>query len=452
MLANDIPVGDTVITYTVSWNGTHYRAAAPVKLGVKRNASDPYKIDYTPLNTAVMVTDRWASLSGTITKSDGGGGALANAKVRLVGQGLSIEANTDVNGNYSPSTLAALGKLIPGEYQVRLSRANYARQVDTLTIAALEAENYSRTMQPTSYAYLHGNVINEFGNPVPGAAVDACGINMLTDEQGIFDMQVQASCAELTITRDYYHDFSQSLAMTAGLETVLNDMTLIFDPPVTVKYGGDRVASRVIDESTGGLLPDAPSDAGFALNKLYEQFKSKFWIDYRILILYGCYEYNLSAAYSGAPGDYQLKFVQVRLAPRTFEIHMSLGSIDFLGVTIPIPIVSNSGEKTALYAIEARLVNADTGKAIGSPVRHPIEGGSSWVALDDTTKTYDFGGRSFSSTSNTEVWFYLKAGLDSGGSFAGSDLLYQFDQQILKLNLSSGEITGSYELGAFPLP
>ncbi len=244
---------------------------------------------------------------------------------------------------------------------------------------------------------------------------------------------------------------ARPLALTAGLETLLDDLTVSFDPPVTVKGGGDRVASRIIDMSTGGMLPDAPDDAGFALNKLYEKFKDEFWIDYRILVLYGCYEYNVSAAYSGAPGDYQLEFVQVRLAPKTFEIHMSLGSVDFLGVTIPIPIVSDSGMSTALYAIETRLVDTESGRAIKT-VRNPIEGGGSWVALDDSTKTYDFDGAAFTNTSNTEVWLYLKAGLNSGGTFDSPPQLYQFNQQILKLNLSSGNIYGSYQLGAFPLP
>ncbi len=169
ILAEDIPVETSVVTYTVNWVGTNYRPASPVKIGVKRNASDPYKIDYTPLNTAEIVTDRWASLGGTITKSDGGGG-LSGAKVRLVGQGLSLEATTDVNGNYSPATLPALGKLIPGEYQVRISRANYARIVDTLSFSSLQVRDYDRVMIPTTKAYLHGNVINEFGNPVPGAS------------------------------------------------------------------------------------------------------------------------------------------------------------------------------------------------------------------------------------------------------------------------------------------
>jgi hypothetical protein len=451
VLASDIPVSPTVISYTIGWKGKNYRDPAPVQIGVKRNPGDPYKIDYTPMNTAVLVTDRWASLSGTITKSDGGGGALAGAKVRLVGQGLSLEATTDGSGNYSPSTLAALAKLIPGEYQVRLSRANHARQVDTLSIGPLEAATFSRVMEPTEFAYLHGNVINEFGNPVRQAQVDVCLPEPIyTDDQGVFDMEVKADCKLLEISRQYYANASQTLTMTAGLETVLNNLTLIFDPPVTVKGGGDRVASRVIDESTGGLLPDAPPDAGFALTKLYEQFKSKYWIDYRIIVLYGCYEYNLSAMYSGSIEDGQLKLVQLSLAPKTFEVHMSLGSISVEGITIPIPIVSDSGLRTALYAIEVRLVNGKTGKPIVPAIRNPLEGGSSLV-LDDTIKTYDFGGASFTSDDNPEVWFYLKAGLNSGG-FDPSPLLYQYNQQILKLNLDTGEIYGSYELGAFPSP
>jgi hypothetical protein len=320
-----------------------------------------------------------------------------------------------------------------------------------MTLTPLGAHSYNRVMDPTTYAYLHGNVINEFGNPVAGAKVDACGTNMLTDEYGIFDMQVQASCTLLAITRAFYHDASTGLSLTAGLESLLDNLTLNFDPPVNIVGGGDRVASRVVDETTGGMLPDAPDDAGFALTKLYQKFKDEFWIDYRILILYGCYEYNVSAAYAGAPGDYHLQFVQVRLAPKTYEVHMSLSSIDFLGVTIPIPIVSDSGQRSAIYAIETRLVNTDTGIATKT-VRNTIEGGGSWIAFDDATRTYDFAGASFADTSNTQVWIYLKAGLNSGGSFDSPPQLYQFDQQILKLDLSSGNVYGSYELGVFPLP
>ena len=150
------------------------------------------------------------------------------------------------------------------------------------------------------------------------------------------------------------------------------------------------------------MLPDVPDDAGFALNKLYEKFKDEFWIDYRIMVLYGCYEYNISAAFSGSAGDYQLKFAQVRLAPKTFEIHMSLGSIDLLGVTIPIPIVSDLGLQTALYAIEMRLVNTNTGQVIKTVYRQWRDG-ASWKAFDDTTRTYDFQGAPFTSISNTEV-------------------------------------------------
>ena len=450
VLASDIPVSDALVSYTVTWRGQDYRNPPPVQIGVRRNAGDPYKIDFTPANTAVMVTDRWASLSGKITREEDGT-ALPNAYVRLQGQGLSIEAVTDSNGNYASPAPSALARLIPGDYQVRISRAGYARLTGVLTIGPLEARLYDRAMVPTEFAYLHGSVINEFGNSVPGAAVDACGTVASTDDQGVFDLEVKADCTGLIITRLSYADYPQSLSLTAGLETLLNDMTMVFDPPVYVVGGGDRVASRVIDVSTGGMLPDAPADAGFALTKLYEKFKDEFWIDYRILILYGCYEYNLSAAYVGAPGDYHLQFAQVSLAPKTFEIHMSLGSVDFLGVTIPIPIVSDSGMRTALYGIETRLVNTDTGRPIKT-VRTTLEGGGSWVALKDATRTYDFSGAPFTDRATAEVWFYLKAGLNDGGIFDSPPQLDKFNQQILKLDLSTGDIYGSYELGSFPLP
>ena len=86
------PLANSLDTYTVSWTGEGYRETDPVEIGVMRNLSDPYKIDFTPLNTAVIVTDRWANLSGTITKLDGGGN-LSGVTIRLVGQGLSLADN-----------------------------------------------------------------------------------------------------------------------------------------------------------------------------------------------------------------------------------------------------------------------------------------------------------------------------------------------------------------------
>ena len=199
------------------------------------------------------------------------------------------------------------------------------------------------------------------------------------------------------------------------------------------------------------MLPDAPDDAGFALSQLYEKFKDEFWIDYRILVLYGCYEYNISAAYAGAPGRLS---AQIRPgAPGTKDLRSphEPGQHRPAGGHHPHPHRERFGESLALYAIEMRLVNTDTGQVI-KKVYQPIEGGASWKAFDDTTKTYDFQGASFSSTSNTEVWLYLKVGKNVGGTFDSPPQLYQYNQQILKLDLSSGNVTGMYQLGNFPLP
>ncbi|MCS6907879.1 MAG: carboxypeptidase-like regulatory domain-containing protein, partial [Anaerolineales bacterium] len=442
VLAEDIPVTDTPVNYTISWQAAGYTVPTPAVIGVKRNSSDPYRIDFAPSNTAVLRTNRWGSLSGTIT--NGGG-----AKVRLVGQGLSIETTADAGGNFSPTTESKLGKLIPGEYQIRISKAGYARLSETITIQPLGAYTYNRTMNTTTDAYLHGNVLNQYGTPVSGANVKACSATTQTDANGVFDLTVAASCTKLEITRSGYAKREVSLSLTAGLETLLNDQIMTFDPPVTLISKEGRVASRVIDQSTAGLLPDAPEDASWVESQIFGQFKSKFWPDYRVYVAYGAYAYNGAAAYSGPSGDRRMRIVQVYFKPLTFEVHALLATIKIEGAPITLPIVSDSGIRSAIQVIEARLVNVKSGqvlKTVGTPFEGP---GSEWI-YDQGLLTYDFGGEAIADWENTEVWLYYKVGKNEGGQFTSSPLLYQHDRQIMKFDLSSGTIWLDYGLGEFP--
>jgi hypothetical protein len=452
ILGNEIPVTDSVITYTVGWEATGYSTPPKAEIGVKRNSSDPYIIDYNSSNTAVLVTDRWGSLSGTISKSDGGGGGLDGANVRLTGMGLSINATTDTNGQYSPSTLADLGKLIPGEYDVRISRANYARITDTLTIDALGSHSLDKTLDPTTDAYIHGNVVNDFGNPVVSANVNACGTITTTDAQGVFDLTANASCTTLQLSRTSYANLNETIALTAGLELVLSDLTMTFDPPLNVFSASDKVGSRVIDQSTGDLLPEPPDDANWLQKQLYEKFKSKFWADFKIYLVYGAYAYNAAAGYSGPSDDRHMNYIQLNFDPKTFEVHMLLASVKFSGVPIPVPIVDDSGETTAIRVIEARLVNTSNGHVIKT-IYAPLEGASYETITENTTLTYDFNSEAITNWDNTEVWLYYTIGKNVGGSYTPmSGQLYQCDRQIMKFKLSSGEIWIDYGLGDFPLP
>lgn len=452
VLGNDIPVTEDVITYTIGWEAPGYATPSDVEIGIKRNTSDPYTIDYVSSNTAVLVTDRWGSLSGTISKADGGGVALEGAKVRLSGMGLSIEATTDVNGQYSPATLSDLGKLIPGIYDVRISCAGYARISDTVTIDALEDDILNKTMQPTTDAYIHGSVINDFGNPVVNANVNACGATTATDSRGVFDLTANASCTTLQITRTSYANLNKTIRLTAGLELDIGELTMNFDPPLNVFSKSDKVGSRVIDQSTGGLLPEPPEDANWLQKQIYKQFKSKFWADFKIYIVYGAYAYNAAAGYSGASGDQHMNYIQLTLDPKTFEVHMLLTSVTFSGAPIPVPVVDDSGETTAILLIEARLVNTSNGQVI-KKVYTPLEGSASEIITDDTTVTYDFDSESISDWDNTEVWLYYKIGKNDGGSFVGMPgQLYQHDCQIMKFKLSTQDIWIDYGLGDFPLP
>ena len=117
LLADDIPiVADYYNYYNIEWKADGYRPVDPVQIGVRRNPTNPYLVDFSPDppgNVAVMVTDRWGTLQGTISKADGGGGALSGATIRLGGQNLSIQTSTDVNGSYNPTIEPDLGQLIP---------------------------------------------------------------------------------------------------------------------------------------------------------------------------------------------------------------------------------------------------------------------------------------------------------------------------------------------------
>ncbi|MBN2501678.1 MAG: hypothetical protein JXB38_12925 [Anaerolineales bacterium] len=451
LLAEDIPVTGSVVTYTIGWEGNGYTTPAKSEIGLARNSTDPYIIDYNPSNTAVLVTDRWGSLSGVISKSDGGGGALEGVTVRLVGKGLSIEATTDVNGAYSYSTTPALAKLIPGEYTLRLSRADYARHTETLTLAPLEEKIFNKTLEPTKDAYLHGNVINNFGNPVVNAEVYACGLTASTDSQGVFDLEVDATCTELEITQTYYAPLNEPISLTAGLELILDDLTMYFDPPLNVFSDSNKVGSRIIDVSSGGLLPEPPEDANWLQKQVYEQFKSKFWAEYRIVVVYGGYAYNAAAGYSGGPGDYHMSYIEVNFIPKTFEVHMLLTTVTIGGVPIPLPLVDDSGETTAIRVIEARLVNTSNGQVIET-IEKPEPEEISEIITADTTLKYNFASYPISDWANTEVWLYYKIGKNVGGFFVPmTGQLYQCDRQIMKFDLSTGEIWIDYGLGPFPL-
>ena len=448
VLSKDIPVTNDLVNYTVTWQADGYTVPAPVVLGVKRNSSDPYRIDYTPSNTAVLKANRWGSLSGNLSS---GGSPLAGATVRLVGEGLSIETTTDASGNFSPSAKPELAKLIPGQYQIRVSKAGYARLSETLTIQPLTARTFNRSMVTTDQAYLHGNVINSYGNPVSAASLNACGAITQTDAQGVFDLTVNVSCTTLQITRSGYAPLNQSLSLIAGLETLLNDLEMTFDPPLITISKEDRVASRVIDQSTGDLLPEAPEDASWVEKQIFAKFKDKFWPQYRLYIAYGAYAYNAAAAYSGTSTERYLQFIQVFFEPQTFEVHALLASVNFNGAPIPIPIVSTSGTRSAMLVIEARLVNVKSGQVLKT-VTAPLEGGASEWISDSALLTYYFGGQAISDWENTEVWLFYKVGKMEDGQFTTPPQLYLHDRQIMKFDLSSGEIRIDYGLGEFPLP
>ncbi len=448
VLDKALPVTAQPITYTVSWQASGYAPPVATQVVIRRNPGDPYRIDYTPGNTVLLTTHRWGRLSGHLAAN---GQPLAGATVRLEGQGLTLSVTTDAQGNFSPTQNAGLEKLIPGTYELRISRAGYARLSETITIPALGAMFYEHSMAPTTLAYVHGRVVNTYGNAVSQAHVTACGVQTQTDASGVFDLTVEASCKQLTVTRNGYAPLTESLSLSAGVETLLGDLELSFDPPLSSFSASACVASRILDQGSGDLLPKAPEDTNWLKKQLYDRFRDRFWPEYRVYIAYGAYAYQAAAGYSGISTEHYLQTVQVHFEPKTFEVHALLATVNFGGAPVPLPLVSDAGERSALWVIEARLVNVKTG-AVLHRVTSPLEGAAAERVLEATTLTYDFGGVAVPDWSDSEIWLYYKVGKNEEGEFSSSPLLYQYDRQIMKFNLADGSIRLDYGLGEFPLP
>ena len=457
-VVDDLPIGATPVTYTISWEAVGFRTPAAMEIGIGRNAVDPYQVDYSPDNTALFETDTWGSLSGALIASDTGD-PLAGATVRVQGQGLSLQVTTDGAGKFSSSIEPLLGQLPPGDYTIYASAAGYARVAgDAVDVPSLGERAWDESMEPTTKAYVRGSVINQYGRPVANAQLDACGVKGQSASDGSFDLgEVSATCALLEATKDGYATASESLALTAGLETYLPEIVLSFDPPLSVVQDEGGMASWHQDESSADLLPDPPDDATWVEEQLFDTFSDKFWPSYRVQVWWGCYEFAVDAAYSGPESDRHLAQVQMRLVPKTFEAHLISGSgtvqVNGGSIKVDLGTFQDSGVTTALWVVEARLVNADTGEVIKT-VRANDGGSGSWIALQDTTRTYGFGDVTVEDWDAAEVWLYLKVGKNEGGEWTGSPILrgWHFDQQVLRLDLDGGSAFGDFVIVDFPLP
>lgn len=414
-------------------------------------------IDYDPGNTALFETDTWGSLNGTII--DDSGDPIAGAAVRIHGPSIGIRTVTDVEGHFSVATEPRLGKLIPGQYAIYLSAANYARISDTVSIAPLGSQTIDRSMAPTTKAYVGGVVWNQYGRPVANASVTACGVTRQTSSDGSFDLgEVEASCTQLQVSKSGYATWSEAISLTAGLEEYFDQIMLDFDPAVSIVQDEGSFASWEQDEGSADLLPDPPDDANWFQKKAFSTFADKFWPTYRVQVWWATYEYYLDAAYTGPASDRHLYEVQLRLIPKTIEAHRvsGKGSVKIFGKTVKLEIsrFEDSGQTTALRVIEARLVDGDSGEVIKT-VRNPIEGGGFWDALTDTTRTYDFEGVTVDDWNNAEVWLYVKVGKNENGEWTGSPILrgWRYDQQVIRFDLDNpGETHSDYVLVDFPIP
>ena len=134
-------------------------------------------------------------------------------------------------------------------------------------------------------AYVHGNLVNAFRQPGRGGAGKCLRCNSHHRQRWCLRYGSPGNLYFLGGKQNQLR-YGHSRAfrfLQQGSSTCSPTWVMGFNPDMNVVSAGDKVASRIIDASTGGLLPDAPDDAGFALSQLYESLKDEFWIDYRII-------------------------------------------------------------------------------------------------------------------------------------------------------------------------
>jgi hypothetical protein len=174
-----------------------------------------------------------------------------------------------------------------------------------------------------------------------------------------------------------------------------------------------------------------------------------------VQVWYACYDYYVDATYTGPTDDRRLYRYQVRLVPHTFNAHRVSGEgeieLDGHSLGVEIGMFQDSGIQTALYVVEARLVDADSGQVI-KLVKPTLEGGTSWVALEDTTRTYDFEALKVDDWNHAELWLYLKAGFNDTGAWHDSPILEGWHlTPALRFKLSTAMLWHCIPVN-FPLP
>ncbi|MFD1933159.1 S8 family serine peptidase [Nonomuraea mangrovi] len=130
-------------------------------------------------------------LKGTVTAA---GSPLSGATVSVTGP-ISRTATTGQDGGYS------LPRLVPGDYQITVTRFGYEQATATATIVAEQSVTRDLSLTPKASGVVSGTVATA-GTPEAGATVAARGtpVSAVTDAAGRYRLTLPHGSYELTVT------------------------------------------------------------------------------------------------------------------------------------------------------------------------------------------------------------------------------------------------------------
>jgi subtilisin family serine protease len=159
--------------------------------------------------------------TGTIAGTVTGPAGPVPASVRILETGTATTSDVGT-GSYSLDER-------PGTYQVRASAYGFEAEIQQVTVRAGRTAMVDFELGPVEHGSIAGTVVDDDGDPLPGASVSIDGAPVdpvTTGPDGTFSFpEVAAGSHDLTVDKAAYQPFSTPVTVTAGEETRV-DVTL----------------------------------------------------------------------------------------------------------------------------------------------------------------------------------------------------------------------------------
>ncbi|MDF9745116.1 carboxypeptidase regulatory-like domain-containing protein [Natrinema salsiterrestre] len=226
-------------TYSLELEAGEYALA--VSAEGYEDASQNVSIEVETTTTAdVTLEEATGAVEGTVTDADGE--PVADATVTAGDETVT----TGENGTYAL-------ELEPGEYTLAVSAEGYedASQNVTVEADATTTADVTLDVEPTE-GTLEGTVTDEDGDAIANATVAAGDRQTTTDDNGTYELDLEAGDYAVTVSAEGYEDASQNVTIDVDATTTL-DVALQSEESDPISEAVERVNENEIAETNDEL-------------------------------------------------------------------------------------------------------------------------------------------------------------------------------------------------------